>query len=110
MIIILAVIAFTFRRKFFKNNNPGIENFSEEVGKQNSSEVVIHVRGKLPPIIVVNNTSFTPLKDNTMDMTGQNKNYFNSTGYAHEQSYSKLDGLNEESRNEFDHTLNNIVD
>jgi hypothetical protein len=109
VIIILVVIAFTFRRKLFKSSNPGIENMAEDFGKQNSSDVVIHMRGKLPPLISVNNTSFTPLKDEKMDMTGQNRTYFNSTGFPQEQSYSKLDGLNNESRNDFDQTLNNIV-
>lgn len=63
VIIILAVIAFTFRRKLFKSRDTGVDNFLEEPGKNNSSEVVIHMRGKLPPIISVHNTSFTPLKD-----------------------------------------------
>ena len=67
------------------------------------------MRGKLPPLISVNNTSFSPLKDEKMDMTGQNRTYFNSTGFPQEQSCSKLDGLNDESRNDFDQTLNNIV-
>ena len=109
VIIILAVIAFAFRRKLFKSSNPGIENMAEDFGKQNSSDVVIHMRGRLPPLISVNNTSFTPLKDEKMDMTGQNRTYFNSTGFPQEQSYSKLDGPNDESRNDFDQTLNNIV-
>lgn len=44
-----------------------------------------------------------------MDTTGQNRTYFNSTGLPQEQSYSKLEGFNDESRNDFDQTLNNIV-
>ena len=94
VIIILAVIAFTFRRKLFRSRDPEVENFSEEVGKLNQSEVVIHIRGKLPPISVYN-TSFTPLKDEKMDTTGQNRTYFNSTAFPQEQSYSKLEGLND---------------
>lgn len=80
VIIILGVIAFTFRRKLFRSRDTGVENISEEVGKQNQSEVVIHVRGRLPPI-AVHNTSFTPLKDEKFDNTGQNRTYFNSTGF-----------------------------
>lgn len=60
-IILLAVIVFTFRRRLF-NNKKGVDNVLASDLKENSTQIIIQVKGKLPPILAIHNTSFTPIK------------------------------------------------
>lgn len=51
------------------------------------------------------------MEGDSFNFNGQNRTYFNSTGFPQEQNYSKFEDPNEMSRaNEFDQTLINIVE